>query len=80
MEDDIKILEVEYLSNQLSDLPQILNFRLGDQININDCLKWRRPPMEEDLEICNMEYINNHWSDLSKILNLSLGDQTEIKQ
>ena len=26
MEDDLKVLKVEYLSNQSSDLPQILNY------------------------------------------------------
>ena len=31
MEDDLKILKVEYLSNHWSDLPQILNLSLRDQ-------------------------------------------------
>ena len=31
MEDDIKILKVEYLSNHWSDLPQILNWSSEDQ-------------------------------------------------
>ena len=31
MEDDLKILKVEYLSNHWSDLPQILNLSSGDQ-------------------------------------------------
>jgi hypothetical protein len=35
MEDDLKILKVEYLSNQLSNPPQILNFSSGDQTKIN---------------------------------------------
>ena len=34
MEDDLKILKVEYLSNQPSDPPQILNLSLGDQTKI----------------------------------------------
>ena len=34
MEDDIKILKVEYLSNHWSDLYQILNWGLWDQIKI----------------------------------------------
>jgi hypothetical protein len=35
MEDDLNILIVEYLSNQWSDLPQILNLSLGDQTKAN---------------------------------------------
>ena len=31
MEDDLKILKVDYLSNHWSDLPQILNLSSGDQ-------------------------------------------------
>ena len=31
-EDDLTIVKLEYLSNQCSDLPQILNLSLGDQI------------------------------------------------
>ena len=31
MEDDLKILKVEYVSNHWSDFPQILNFSLRDQ-------------------------------------------------
>ena len=42
MEDDLRILKVEYLSNHWSDLTQILNLSLG---------KWRRLPMEDDLKI-----------------------------
>ena len=36
MEDDLKILKVEYLSNHWSDLPQILNLGLGDQTKIKN--------------------------------------------
>ena len=34
MEDDFKILKVEYLSNYWSDFPQILNLSKGDQTKI----------------------------------------------
>ena len=34
MEDDLKILKVEYLSNHWSDFSQILNLRSGDQTKI----------------------------------------------
>ena len=38
MEDDLKILKVEYLSNHCSDFPQILNLSLGDQTKIKNVL------------------------------------------
>ena len=46
MKDDLKILKVEYLSNQWSDFPQILNLSLGDQGKIinaynKDELQWK---------------------------------------
>ena len=49
MEDDPKILKVEYLSNQWSDLPQILNLSSGDQTKIKntwneDDLQWKTTP------------------------------------
>ena len=31
MEDDLKVLKVEYLSNHWSDIPQILDLTPGDQ-------------------------------------------------
>jgi hypothetical protein len=34
MEDDLKMLKVEYFSNHSSDAPQILNLRSGDQTKI----------------------------------------------
>ena len=34
MEDDLKILKVEYLSNRLLDHTQILNLDLGDQSKV----------------------------------------------
>ena len=36
IEDDLKILKVEYLSSHLSDLSQILNLSSGDQIKIKN--------------------------------------------
>ena len=38
MEDDLYISQVEYLSNQLLDLSQILNLSLGDPSEIKNCL------------------------------------------
>jgi hypothetical protein len=44
MEDDLKILKVEYLSNHWLDLPQISNLSLGDQTKIKNT--WN----EDDLQ------------------------------
>ena len=50
MEEELKILKAEYLSNQWLDFPKILNLSLGDQTKIiKECLKGRRPPTEEDI-------------------------------
>ena len=38
IEDDLKILKVEYFSNQSSDLPQIFNLIFGDQTKMEYCL------------------------------------------
>ena len=42
MEDDLKILQIECLSNHWSDILQIWNQN-------QKCSKWRQPPMEDDL-------------------------------
>ena len=63
MEEDLKILIVEYLSNHLLNHAQILNLSLDDQTIFYNSFKWRRPPMEEDLKILNVEYLSNHLLD-----------------
>jgi hypothetical protein len=50
MEDDHKILKVEYLSNHLLDHIQMLNLSLDDQTIFYKTFKWRRPPMEDNLQ------------------------------
>ena len=45
MEDDIKILKVEYISNHLLDPTQIFNLSLDDQTVLYKSIKWRQPPM-----------------------------------
>ena len=40
MEDDLKILKVEYLSNHLLDNSQILNLSLVDQTIFYKSFKW----------------------------------------
>ena len=47
MEDNLKILKVEYLSNHWSEFPQIFNLSSGDQTKIKnpsnkDNLQWRK--------------------------------------
>jgi hypothetical protein len=44
MEDNLKILIVEYISNHLLDPPQILNLSSGDQTKVKNA--WN----EDDLE------------------------------
>ena len=65
MEDDLKILKVEYLSNHISDHTQILNLILDDQPIFYQSFKWRNPPMEEDLKIVKVENLGKHWLDLT---------------
>ena len=36
MEDNLKILKLEYLSNHLSDFPQILSLSLGNQTKLKN--------------------------------------------
>ena len=47
MEDDLKILEVEYLSNHLLDPTQILNLSLDDQTILYKFFKWRRRSQQQ---------------------------------
>ena len=69
MEDDLKILKVEYLSNHWSDLPKISKLSLGDHTKIKFGLKFEmettsdRPPMDDDLKILKVEYLSNHLLD-----------------
>jgi hypothetical protein len=44
MEDNLKILSIEYVSNHLLDLPQTLNLSSGDQTKIKNALN------EDDLQ------------------------------
>ena len=67
MEDDLKILKVEYLSNHLLDHTQILNLSWDDQTIFYKSFKWRWPPMEDDLKILKVEYLRNHLLDYIQI-------------
>jgi hypothetical protein len=50
MEDDLKILKVEYLSNHWSDFPQILNLSSGYQTKIK-ILKTKTTSKYQNLNI-----------------------------
>ena len=63
MEDDLKILKIEYLTNGLLDYTQILNLILHEQTVFCKSLRWRRPPLKDDLKIIKMEYLSNRYSN-----------------
>ena len=63
MEDDLKISNVEYLSNHRSDLTQMLNLNLSDQS--------KQPPMRDHLKLYIVEYLSNHWSAVAVDCGLS---------
>jgi hypothetical protein len=71
MEDDLKILDVEYLSNHWLDIIQIVDLSKGDQTKVYRSLTVKMTPMEDDLKILNVEYLSNLWSDLIQIVSLS---------
>ena len=63
MEDDLKLLKVEYLSDPLLDHAQILNLSLECQTILYKSFKWRQLPMEDNLKILKVEYLSNHLLD-----------------
>ena len=63
-----KNIKVEYLSNHVSDLPQIKNLSSGDQNKIQ--YNWKKTTLmkddlqlEDNLKIIKVEYLSN-WLDL----------------
>ena len=50
-EDNLRILNMEYLSNHWLDLTHILNLSLGDQNKGYKCFKWSQLPMEDNIKI-----------------------------
>ena len=71
MEDNLKILKLEYLSSPLMDLAQILNLSLDDETIFYKYFKWKWPPMEDNLKILKLEYLRNHLLDYTQISKLS---------
>jgi hypothetical protein len=55
MEEDLKVLKVEYLSNCLLDHTQILNLSLDDQTIFSKSSKWSPPPTEDDFKKLKVE-------------------------
>ena len=55
MEEDLKVLKVEYLSNCLLYHTEILNLNLDDQTTFSKSSKWRRTSAEDDLQILKVE-------------------------
>jgi hypothetical protein len=78
VEDYLKILNVEYLSNRLSDHTEIINLSWDDQKVFYTSLKWW-PAIEDNLKILKGEYLSSHFWDHNQILNLSLDDQQILK-
>ena len=76
MEDDLKILKKDYLSNHLLDPTNFLKLSLDDQTILYKSFELRQPPMEDDLKLFRVNYLSNCWLDHTQILNLSLYDQT----
>ena len=71
MDDYIKLLKVEFLSNHWLDIPQNLNLRSREKTTMKnrfnkDEIQW------ETTSNMKFEYQNNHLSDLPKVVNLNL--------
>ena len=60
MEDNFKILKVEYLSNHPT---HILNLPLDYQTILYTSFKWRGPPIKVDLKILKLEYRSHQCID-----------------
>ena len=56
MEEDLKISEMEYLSNQLLHIPNILKLISGGQPKIKNNLQWKTTLKN------NEKYLSNYWS------------------
>ena len=58
LEDNLKIIKVEYLSNHLLNYAESLTLILDDQTIFYKSLKWRQPLMEDKLKILKEEYLS----------------------
>ena len=76
MENNLKLLKVEYFNNHWSDLTQILNLSSGDHTKIKN-VEMKTTIMEDDLKILKVEYLIKHWS--SSDFKLKLRRLNQIK-
>ena len=65
IEDNLKILKVEYISNHLLDYTKILILSLDDQAIFHKSFKWRQPQNLEsgislDINICGKIYYSTN--------------------
>ena len=74
MEDDLKILEVEYLSNRFLNHTQTLNLSLYDQTTFYKSFKWRWPYNGRLLQNIKKWHISA--TAYTKIIYLDLDYQT----
>ena len=79
MEDELKILKVEYLSKHWSYFPQILNLSLWDQTKITNALKEDDHQWKKRSKYWKLNISTSTCRIFPQILNASLGDQTKIK-
>ena len=63
MENDLKVLNDEYLGNPWPKLTQMFKASFWDNIEILHC----RYSLEDNLMISTVEYISNHWKMTSDI-------------
>ena len=63
MEDDLKILKMEYLIDHLLDPTQISNLSLFCQTIMYKSFKRRRLPIEDNLQLLKVEYLINYSMD-----------------
>ena len=68
MEDDLKIIKLDYLSNHLLDHTQILNLSCDNQPVFYKTFKWRWPTIEDVIKILKAKYLSNYFSLYDKTI------------
>ena len=65
--------KLEYLSNKLLDLTQILNLNLGDKTNFMNVLNEDDlPTMEDNLKLVHVDYLSNNLKVMPRYLKTVL--------
>jgi hypothetical protein len=86
MEDDLKNMKLDFLSNHWVDHNKILNVTSGDQNKAGEGFHWRQPQrkttsMEDDFNNLKLDFLSNRCVNLKQILNLTWGgDQTKTDE